>query len=251
MPSAATIRKQLEETKSDQGGVRNDVPTFEKRVEKAEKAVVDATRGGAPEKERAAAVEALTKARHMLDGQHATRQALEKEAAQLARDLEEQEHAEAVDVATKRLGEAEAGMRERGERFLELVEAPMRDLAEAWLEVRQATQAARALGVKVRGNDRVHVYLKAEETHTGRDDWWTAAAAHVAHLAQNMARGLTEEDREERRAKAEAQRERTSREGKKRQLARLRVNTPQPGDKERRDRLEAEVGAELDAEAAA
>jgi len=151
--------------------------------------------------------------------------------------------------ARDKLDHAEGELRDIGDRFRELIEEPQRTIARTIADALHAHREAQRHGIDA-PRPRLTRYVRSEDFPNRSWPWLTMTLDNIDHLARQT-------DRERRKAYAEvnaeqieADRQARVRDARKSMLRRLR-NRGHGGEHDRRERLEAEVGAELDAEIAA
>ena len=248
MPSAATIRKHLEERNAELDDLRSDLATVEAHRDRAATAVHAAVRSDADTAKREALAAKRAAAEQLVHAQHGSIAEVEAEVRDLEAQLAREEHEVAVKAAEKRVATAEAQLAEMGQHFRELVEGPQRQMAEAFIELEDATIAARDLGVNVR---KAHLARHVDFSGTGwARKWLQDALVHVGDLVKQLRRETARQARDGQDGGAPGEEER-AREHRKRLLLRERARREPGAQRERRlKRLEAEVGEELDREQA-
>jgi hypothetical protein len=245
-----TLRRKLTDARNELEELTTDLATLTARRDQAEGHLTNTIRSSdVADGKREDAVHQHAIAQRLVNAQEASIRQLEAEIEQLTTDLERQEAAEARSAAEKRLHETSTRLEELGRSFRNVIEAPQRRIAEAVADALEAHQEAQAHGIEAR-RPRLTRYVKDADFPNTLRPWLHQTLINIDTLAQNTLRDRRHAAKVENTAEREAAQQARVKEARKKMLRRLRERGRRD-EHDRRQELEAEVGAELDADLAA
>jgi hypothetical protein len=246
-PKADTIRRKLSEARSELRDLEADLATLTTRSAEAEANVTRIVRqSDVADAKREDAVHQHAVAQRLVAAQQASIRDLASEIEQLEVELVERETADARSAAEKRLHEATTRLEELGRSFRDVIEAPQRRIAEAVVDALEAHQEAQAHGIEAR-QPRLTRYVKDADFPNILRPWLHQTLLNIDTLARNTLRDRRSAEKVDNASEREVAQQARVKEARKRMLRRLRERD-HSGDHDRREALEAEVGAELDAD---